>query len=314
MKPSRRRIVIFGATGEIGGRIARDCVAAGHTVIGISRGRNTRSMPSLAGVEMLQGDRTDERFLKDTVAHINFDTLIDTVPTTESLLRYAHFFEGIRNVFLCSSTGTYVPLSSFPADEEHPWRDDTGVNFHRQSQRDAVALDLWRDERFPVTIFRPTNIVGRDRVPLELWGGRNIEFFRRLKSHEPVAIPDCQKVLIQSGYNDDLAGAFVSALEVEEAVHGETFIISSRRAITIGRYLETAMEFLGSCSSINTVSNEELMESIPSITWKHGLEFLLEPMCFDISKAIETFGYRPRKTTEDGLREALGWCLSQNIL
>lgn len=314
MKQSRRRVVVFGATGEIGGRIARRCVKAGHDVVGISRGRNTRPAPDLTGVRMLHGDRSDETFLKETVGRLEFDTLIDSVPNTESLLRYARFFPRVRNVFLCGSTGVYVPLQYFPADESHPWREDTGVNFHRQSQMDALALDLWEKQRFPVTIFQPTNIIGRGRIPLDLWGGRNIEFFRRLKAHEPMVIPDCERVLIQSGFNEDLAGAFASALEAGESVRGERFIISCRRAITLARYLETAMEFLESRSSIRIVGNKELIDTIPGVAWKYRLEFLLQPMCFDIGKAERTFGYCPEKTTEDGLREALAWCVEAGLL
>ena len=48
----KRKIMVFGATGEIGGRIARLCADAGHTVIGVSRGVNRRAMVDLSGVEI----------------------------------------------------------------------------------------------------------------------------------------------------------------------------------------------------------------------------------------------------------------------
>ena len=65
---------------------------------------------------------------------------------------------------MCGSTGVYVPLLYLPADEDHPWREKTPVNFYHQSQRDDVALALWEKESFPVTIFRPTNIIGAGRI------------------------------------------------------------------------------------------------------------------------------------------------------
>lgn len=314
MADKKRRIVIFGATGEIGGRIARGCVEAGHEVIGISRGHNKRPQADLSGVEIIHGDRSDEAFLRDTVAHLDFDTIIDSVPDAEAVARYSRYFSKAENVFLCSSTGTYVPLQYFPADENHPWREDTGINFFNQSQRDALALDLWAKEKFPVTIFRPTNIIGPDRVPLELWGGRDIEFFRRLKRGESVPILDCENILLQSGSNSDLAQAFVGALNAPEAVRGEVFVISCRKAITLGGYLRTAMEVLQSNSTINILSKEELLKEVPSIVWENGLQFLLEPMCFDIGKAERTFGYRPQKSAEEGLRDALAWCQSSGLL
>ena len=45
--------------------------------------------------------------------------------------------------------------------------------------------------------------------------------------------------MIQSGYNWDLASAFVKAIDYPEAVRGEIFIISCKRAITLGQYLQT---------------------------------------------------------------------------
>jgi len=314
MSKTKKQVVVFGATGEIGGRIAKGCVEAGHKVVGISRGTNKRAIPDVAGVEMLYGDRSDEDFLRKAVLPLGFDTIIDSVPNAHSIARYARIFPNVENVFICSSTGTYVPLQYFPADEEHPWREQTEVNFFNQSQMDMLALDLWETQKFPITIFRPTNIIGPGRIPLDLWGGRDIKFFRTLKVGENISIPPCENVLIQSGSNSDLAGAFVKALDVPEAVRGEIFIISCRRAITLGRYLQTAMEALQSSSSVQTLGINEIIQTAPGAQWKGRLEFLLEPMCFDIGKAERIFGYQPQKSTEDGLREALAWCQSTGVI
>jgi len=309
-----RNIVVFGATGEIGGRIARRCVDVGHKVVGISRGQNKRATVDLSGVEMLQGDHDDENFIRDTVAALDFDAVIDSAPSRNSVELYNRHLGKAKNVFLCSSTGTYVPLQYYPADENHPWREETSVNFHFKSEEDSRALELGAREGFPVTIFRPTNIIGAGREPLELWGGRDIEFFRLLKAGETIAIPPCEKILLQSGSNSDLAEAFVLALNHPDEVVGEIFNISCQRAITLGRYLDAAKDQLKSRSKIRVVSTEELMKTYPQVQWRYGLEFLMEHMCFDISKAKECFGYDPRKTTEEGLHDALAWCEEASLL
>ena len=309
----KRKVIVFGATGEIGGRIAAGCVRAGHQVYGVSRGRNQRERVDLAGVRMVPGDKSDEAFLAE-LARLDYDAVIDSVPRIEDVDRYARHFTKAESVFLCSSTGTFVPLREFPADETHPWREQTPVNFYPQSMRDAHAFDLWQSRQFPVSIFRPTNIIGPGRIPLELWGGRNIEFFRRLKRHEPVRIPPVESILVQSGYHADLADAFVRALDFPDRVRGELFIISCRKAITLGTYLKTAMEHLGSHSEIVPTPPAELMRLQPDIKWTWGLEFLLEHMCFDIGKAERTFGYAPTRTAQQGLVEALEWCAASGLL
>lgn len=311
---SGRKVLVFGATGEIGGRIACGCVRAGHKVIGISRGKNTRERVELEGVEMICGDKSDENFIRGTVAKLDYDAVINSVPDVKDVEMCCKHLRKAENVLLCSSTGTFVPLRYFPADECHPWRKKTTVNFYPQCVRDARALELWETEKFPVSILRPTNIIGPGRIPLELWGARDIAFFKKLKAGEDVIISPCEHILLQSGYNDDLADAFVKSLDYQDKVRGEIFIISCKKAITLGTYLETAMEFLNSKSEIRHVSPEELMKIYPEITWTNRLDFLLEHMCFDIGKAEKTFGYAPRKTAEEGLVDALEWCEKTGLL
>ena len=169
MTDYRKRVLVFGATGEIGGRVARGCAAAGCRVTGVSRGENRRPQVDLEGVEMVRGDKGDAAFVARLAAEGGFEVVVDSVFTREHARVVFECFRGrLENYLVCSSTGTYVPLRYLPADEEHPWREKTAVNFHGQSERDAFVLDLWREQRFPVTILRPTNIGGVGRVPTPL--------------------------------------------------------------------------------------------------------------------------------------------------
>jgi len=310
----KRKVLLFGASGEIGGRIARLAIDAGHSVIGVTRGVNTMATADLNGVEMIQGDKNDPQFIGERAAKLDYDVVIDTVPSAQNVEVYRKYLDKAQNVFFCGSTGTYVPLRYFPADEEHPWRENTGLNFHSQSVRDALALDCFKSSGFPVSIFRPTNIIGPGRVPLELWGGRNIVFYRKLKTHEPVWVPPCEEILIQSGYNWDLASAFVLALDHPDRVRGEIFNISTKRAITLGAYLKTAMDFLGSRSPIQHADKQELCERYLGATSKGQLDFLTLHMSLDIAKAERVLGYRPSRTTQEGLIEALTWCREAGLL
>ncbi len=308
-----RRVLVIGCTGEIGGRVAKLCHDAGHSVWGICRGVGNRFTEHLESIVVKTGNKLDEEFLKSVDAEFHPEVVIDTVPWMGNVARYARCFKGVENIFICGSTGKYVPLRFLPADETHPWREDKGVNFYNQSQMDAELFDLWEKQGIPGTIFSPTNIIGEGVIPLELWGGRDPEFWRTLRENKPLDIPPCQSILVQSGYNWDLASAFAKAVDFPSKVRGQQYIISCKKAIPLGRYLETAMEVLGSTSEINVVSCEELMKLHPSIRWVHGLDFLMENMCFDIGKAERDFGYSPTLTTEQGLTAALNWCVKNNI-
>ena len=314
MSNNSKKVLVLGATGEIGSRIARGCVEAEYETTGVTRGMNTRHRVNTEGVKYVAGDKGDESFFLSVIAKRDFDIIIDTVPATEHIkLAYKYFKGRIEHYFMCSSTGTFVPLLYLPADENHPWREETPVNFYLQCQRDQYALSLWKEEGFPVTIFRPTNIIGPGRIPLELWGGRNPVYFRLMRQGKPVEIPVAGNVLIQSGYNDDLATAFVKAITRGDNILGEIFIISSKKAITLDQYFSTAKEILRSASPVEYVSIEEILRRHPGETSKGGLRFLVEHMCFDIGKAQEILGYSPKYSTEQGLEKALEWCLDQDL-
>ena len=306
-----KRVLVFGATGEIGGRVAAQCARAGYEVIGVSRGVSQEHHVDLNGVALERGDKNDEGFVREIASGRAFDAVIDTIPTLGNMKLYHRCFHEVENIITCSSTGTFVPLQYFPADEWHPWREETESNklWYPQSVRDAWALDRHAEDGFPISILRPTCIIGRGRIPLDLWGGRCLDFWRLLQAGEPVAVPEgYEGVLLQAGCNEDLASAFFKAVGKGQAIHGELFIISCRRAITLKQYLETASEFLNSDSPIDVVSRGELMERYGDRVSLGGLDFLLEHMCFDIGKAERMLGYDPQYTAEDGLIEALRYC------
>ncbi|MAE64841.1 MAG: hypothetical protein CMJ18_11285 [Phycisphaeraceae bacterium] len=309
-----KSILVFGATGEIGGRIARQCVDAGHRVTGVTRGANQRPSPDLSGVELLQADKGERECYTGTLAGRAFDVVIDSVPAAEHVtLAFEHFAGSIQHYLMCGSTGTFAPLQYLPADENHPWREKTEVNFYHQSVRDAAALDLHARHGFPVAILRPTNIIGPDRVPLELWGGRSPKYFRRMLAHEAVEIPVCGNILVQSGYNDDLASAFVSAASKGPEIDGEIFVISTRKAITLDRYAEVARDVLSSRSRVEVLPIEEIRQRYPDDVNAAGIRFLVEHMCFDLRKAERMLDYDPKFTAEQGLEQALKWCLDEGM-
>ncbi|MFA7517129.1 MAG: NAD(P)-dependent oxidoreductase [Candidatus Ratteibacteria bacterium] len=308
-----KRVLVLGATGEIGGRIAKGCVDAGYKVLGVSRGVNKRHIVNLDGVIPIYGNKRSPEFWKNIPAD-DFDVVIDSVPSIEDVeLTYNHFKGKIQHYFICSSTGTYAPLLYYPADEKHPWQEETYVNFYPKSLRDSFALKLYEEEGFPVTIFRPTNIIGAGRVPLDLWGGRDIEYFRLLKAGKSIEVPGDGTTLVQSGYNDDLASAFVKGVNKGEEINGEIFIISCMKAITLNKYLETAKDILKSTSPVEYLTIKEIKERRPN-SFEDGLLFLSHHMCFDIRKAIDSLGYSPTLTTEEGLESALKWCIDEGLL
>lgn len=306
-----RSLLILGITGELGSRVAQLAIEANYQVFGVSRGLNDRSRADLKGVQIFYGSKLDRDFMQDLGGKLQPDIILDTIPSRDSLDNIREFFPGVKNVFQVSSTGTFVPLNYFPADENHPWQEENEINFHVKIAVDKYSLELFRTANFPVTIFRPTNIIGAGRVPLDLYGGRDIEFFRALKESRDLVLPDCREILLQSGCNWDLAKAMFLAMETPRDIRGEIFVISTARAIRLADYLNEAIKYFNSKSRITWVDPDEFQAAHPEHT---GLPFLRQHMCFSIEKARTFLGYTPEYTTQSGLIEALKWCEEQALI
>ena len=306
----KRSILIFGITGELGSRLANLAIASGHKVYGVSRGSNTRPGADIAGAEILTGDKFDRDFLANTCAKLPVDVVVDTIPSIAGLNNIAEFFPQAKNVFIVSSTGTFVPLKQFPADESHEWRIENHVNFHGKIANDKHALELFEKQNFPITIFRPTNIVGDGRIPLDLYGGRDVNFFKALRNNETLTLPDCRQIMLQPVCNWDLAKAMCLALTTPQEIRGEIIILSTNCSIRLIDYLEIIKAHLNSTSQINWVDADEFQSAHPEHT---GLKFLREHMCFSIDKARRLLGYEPDHSPEQGLKKSLKWCTDNRV-
>jgi nucleoside-diphosphate-sugar epimerase len=53
----------------------------------------------------------------------------------------------------------------------------------------------------------------------------------------------------------------------------------------------------------------DILARHPDETNASGMRFLVEHMCFDLSKAERMLDYDPKFTGEQGLEDALKWCV-----
>ena len=101
---------------------------------------------------------------------------------------------------------------------------------------------------------------------------------------------------------------------IGQEISGQIYVISSNKAITLDRYFEVAKDLLNSKSPVEYLTVDEIIERRSKNVSKEGMEFLVEHMCFDLSKAREDIGYNPEVSTEQGLVNSLEWCIEEGIL
>ncbi len=301
------KVLVCGGTGWVGHSIVGALLEKGHEVTALSRG-SSRRFPVPDGADHIRADKSKRDTFREAIKARRFDVVIDSVPSEESIENCVEIFSGdIGQYIHCSSTGVYPPLDRIPADEEHAWVDKNPW-FQRKRDVDILALRMHEEKRFPVSILRPTNIIGAGMVPIDIWGARSPGYWQRLKDGKPITVPNHGDALLQPVHVRDLAEAFALAAGREESI-GKTYIVTAAHSITLNQYVEASRKLLRSKSPVLHMDAEKLIATFEG-TGKLdavGMHFLCLHMCFDISLARRELGYEPRFTPEKGLEDTLAW-------
>ena len=236
------------------------------------------------------------------------------------MLEAAYFAKAKKFVWL-SSNAAYPPSGDRPVKEEElldgdPYETYFGVAWMKRYTE--ILCRMYSEKlKNPMTtvVIRPSNIYGPGDIPLDIWGGRSVGFFRRLSQDEEITVPNDGKALLQPGFVEDLGGAFSLPLEQEDAI-GQIFNISSERCVTLDAYLDIMMNIMGSNSSVDHMLMDELIETYPQYLgkWPAGLRFICEHMCIDISKAKSRLGYAPEVSLEVGMGLILDWMRNEGLV
>lgn len=309
------RVLIIGGTNHIGPYLVQRLVERGDQVTVVNRGHRNEQLP--AQVECLRADIYQEGQLAAAVGDRVFDACVHMIAGNavgpRVVLEPLH--GQIGRYLQCGSTGVFAPLPRVPGDETCPQNPPPEFGgFEGKVEADNEAARLCAEYGLPLVILRPTNVGGPGNVPLEMWGGRDPEYFQRILDGRPVEIPNTGETLLQIVHADDMARSFVLALDRPE-VTGD-FNISASYAITLNRYADLLGDALGRAPIIEHLPMEDLWARYQNTGKIHrgGLLFLCQHMCFDLRKAREQLGYEARFEPEDSVPQTVKWMFDQGIV
>ena len=326
----RMRTLVTGATGFIGGNLARELCRRGYQVRALVRpGSNTLTIKDTA-VETVPGDILDRESLTramkgcQTVYHCaaaytywaNDPDIIHrtNVEGTANVLEAARRAQVDRVVYTSTVSTMGIPNGGSPngalADEETPLEPSHLVGNYKKSkyQAEQVALTM-AAEGLPVVVVNPTFPVGpwdvkptpSGRVVLDFLLGR---------------IP----AYVATGMNlvdvEDVAAGHILAME--KGRPGERYVLGNQN-VTLKELLDMLQDLTGrpaprwrtplwlaiGAAYVDNLVEGKLLHREPRLPLE-GLKVSRTPMYVDCRKAVEELG-QPQRPVEAALEKAVRW-------
>lgn len=313
------RILVIGGTGHVGSYLVPRLVEKGCEVTVISRSRQKPYLAHKAwdSVKQVLLDRTvseAEGSFLESLRRLKPDVVVDMICFT--LESAQHLVEGlkgrIRHFLSCGTIWVHGHSTQIPTLESQP-RHPFG---QYGIQKAAIEKYLLEESKagFPATILHPGHIVGKGWPPLNPAGNFNLQVFLTLATGNQLALPNIGMETVHHVHADDVAKAFVLAIEKGEAVAAESFHVVSPAALTLRGYAESVAAWYGKEAHLLFLPWEEWARSVSeedaAFTWDHIAH---SPNC-SISKARRMLDYQPRYSSLEAVKESVDWLVQEGTL
>ena len=251
------RLLVTGATGFIGGRVAERAVTCGWSVVAPVRRWSRAARLARLPVEMIAGDVLDRHALTramagcDLVVHCAVDNEASgrahqsvSIDGTANVMAAAATC-GVSRVIHLSSTAVFGYRPTGHIEESTPLR-PTGDDYcdgKIGAERAALGSDA------PVVILRPTIVYG----PFGSYSRDVTALYRQGR----LALVDGGHGVCNTLYVDNLVDAIFAAASAGSAV-GEVFHVSDAAAVTWRRFLEGHAYAVDAEAALPTLSSHQI--------------------------------------------------------
>jgi nucleoside-diphosphate-sugar epimerase len=280
----------------------------GHEVAVFNRGRRSDRLP--AGVKLITGDRKDHADLRERLRGQRFDGVFDVTyaPTLgEDVAALLDALAGAPHVIFVSTARVYDHALPIPYSETTPRAFYWGDYARHKIAAEDVLLDRHREHGLPVTIVRPTHVMG----PLNT---RNNEtfFMDRICHGRPVLVPGPGSWLRQFGHVEDLAEVMASMLG-DGRTHGQAYNVMGEETITQVGFVELIAEVVGRPVTLRHF-DPALLASFdkPGPVFGQNLVYDCHAVHTTTKLRLE-LGLRPRYTLASGLAQTWEWYRAQGL-
>ena len=318
------KVLVTGGTGFAGSHLVDRLISDGFEVRVIARSQKKAEKLKEKGVDIVLGSITDKDVVKKAVNgvkkvyHLAANWRTAGVPDkvywdvnvggTRNLLE-ASIKENIERFVHCSTMGVHGHVDEIPSNENT--RYNPGDIYQvTKLEAEKLALNFYKEKGLPVSVIRPCAIYGPGDTRL-------LKMFKAIAKKRFIMLGS-GKTLYHMVYVTDLAEGFRLAADKEEAIGG-AFLIGGEEYISLNKLAKMIAKEIGvSPPKIHfPVWPVELLGTIvekiciplkiePPI-YKRRVLFFTKDRAFDISKAKNILGYKPKVNLITGIKKTVKW-------
>ena len=329
------KALVTGAAGFLGGHLVDMLLERGDEVRAMVRpGEDASRLKTLAGVEVVHGDLTDEQSLKRAVKDMQrvYNVAARTGPWGLEKdynavniwgvadLITAAMDAGVQRIVHTSSITVYGHHLHGIITEDHPFHAEDNPYSRTKIASEKLISDMVKERGAPVVIVRPAWIYGpRDNASF----GRFVTLVDSGKGF----ILGSGKNVVPVVYVRDVAQGLIQAGDAGDSAVGRAYTLADDRRVTQSEYLNMIADFLevphiarhypysamfsaGRTAEILWQALGRRKSSPPPVT-TYGVTLLGGNQEFSIDRARQELGYEPQYDYIRGLSEGVKWYLDQ---
>ncbi|MEJ2749414.1 MAG: SDR family oxidoreductase [Anaerolineae bacterium] len=217
------KVLFIGGTGIISSACSQLAVERGIDLYLLNRGQSARPVP--VGAKVLTADINHLDAVQAALADHTFDAVVDWIAfVPEQIERDINLFRGRTGqyVFISSASAYQTPPASLPITESTMLDNPAWEYSRNKIACEERLVRAYRDEKFPMTIVRPSHTYDRTLLPFT---GR-YTVINRMRQGRKVIVHGDGTSLWTLTHHADFAKAFVSLLGHPRAI-GDVFHITS---------------------------------------------------------------------------------------
>ncbi|MHA3963937.1 MAG: NAD-dependent epimerase/dehydratase family protein [Candidatus Thorarchaeota archaeon SMTZ1-45] len=326
------KILVSGATGFIGGKVASKLLEDGHEVVALVRETSNREgLPK--NIEIIEADLFDvlslERAVQGASVVYHFAAYFNFYPSDEELMFKVNI-EGTRNLMnacvgtdverfiYCSSTEAIGAVRFPPATEDTELRPDFRYG-ESKVQAERVIREITEDTGLAHIIIRPTGVIGEGDLYVMY------EVAQEVNNGKVFALPRNLSTEFMFTHIDDVVSGFVAALTPMAALNN-TIILCPDEPISWDEFVKVYTERLGvkpprfrvpgvvakfGISLLSPFKNRKKM----TFFW-HGktVDLINGNRVYSNEKAKRLLGWSPKVTMVEGFQRAIDWYFENGFL